>query len=212
MKMMRVTGSVSIMSWPIAAPVSAGTKVLPIDFSLDAGSGDIGEWREPGFDLDDDVRFVPGTSGTTGRKKQLGFSQHLLLQRIDDLETNLGAFAPRTLVHVPPTVPFGLMIILLKFRAGGTVVLPGIDHEATLKRLIEGACDDIIAAPAIHSILVSGLAQRNLRLSSIKRAMSGGGPVSPALIDAIRERISPELLQLLRLFGDRQYCGRTKRC
>jgi acyl-CoA synthetase (AMP-forming)/AMP-acid ligase II len=171
-----------------------GPKIVAIDLAWPGAAEPGTPAAATGFASEDDICVILGTSGSTGLRKQFGLSLHLLGQQMNDALTNLGPFHYRTLLHIPLTLSFGLMLALVKLRDGQQIVLPGRMERETLSMMKEGLIDDLFAPPAVYSAWIEMLKTENMRLATIKRALIGGSIASKALLASAQEFICKDLI------------------
>jgi acyl-CoA synthetase (AMP-forming)/AMP-acid ligase II len=170
-----------------------GTRVLALDLAVPESGFLAPPGNLPGFASPDDICIVMGSSGTTGVRKQLGYSLTLFKRMMDDLGVASGDLSGRFLLHVPPIMPYGLLMGLLVLISGGEIVFPAATARATLALLATGKVDEILAAPAVYAQWLDLLAKEPVALPPIKRATIGGSLASSALLAAVQRRICGNL-------------------
>jgi acyl-CoA synthetase (AMP-forming)/AMP-acid ligase II len=176
-----------------AASELHGERVLALDLAVPQSDCLAPPTALPGFESEDDICIVMGSSGTTGVRKQLGYSLAMLKQLVDDKRLSSGAPAGRFLLHIPPTMPVGLQMCLLVLNSGGEIVFPAATPRATLSLLAAGKVDEILAAPAVYAQWLDVLGKEPIALPPIERATIGGSLSSHALLTAVQDRICRNL-------------------
>jgi long-chain acyl-CoA synthetase len=177
-----------------AASELRGARVLALDLAAPQSGRLAPPASLPGFASPDDVCIIMGTSGSTGVRKQLGYSLALLEKLVDDKRISFGALNNRFLLHIPPTMPVGLQMCLLVLNSGGEIIFPAATPRATLALLAAGKVDEILAAPAMYARWLELLAKDRVALPPLKRAIMTGSLASRALITAVQDRICRNLI------------------
>jgi acyl-CoA synthetase (AMP-forming)/AMP-acid ligase II len=174
-----------------AASKFSGPKVVAMNLAWPDASEPGTPVPKSGFDSEDDICIILGTSGSTGLRKQVGMSLRLLTQFL----TN-GLYDPnsrRTLLHIPPTLMLGLILTLHKLMRGLQVVMPRRTDWDTLQLLMNGQADDVVAPPVVYSSWVELLKNENIRLNTLERALIGGSISSKALLASVQEYVCKNL-------------------
>ncbi len=167
----------------------SGPNIIAMDFSWPSALATGADAGGTGFDHEADICLIMGTSGTTGHRKQLGFSLALIQEKVEEKCVAFGPLARRTLLHIPPTTPFGLQIALLTLRSGGVVVLPKRTQPLTLSLLLAGGVDEIFAPPAAYSAWIEQLKTDGVKLRSLTRAVTTGSFAGEALVREVQTLI-----------------------
>lgn len=144
------------------------------------------------------IRF---TSGSTGEPKAAVRTHGFLLAQLRALETHLHLASGQVdLVTMP-------MFMLPNLAAGVTTVLPAADVRAPgrvdpaplVDQIRNGRVSRLTASPALLQRLADHCAQQRLTLDSLQRLDTGGAPVFPGLLDALR-RMAPQA-KIVAVYG-----------
>lgn len=174
-----------------AASKLSGPKVVAMNLGWPDASEPGTPVPKSGFDSEDDICIILGTSGSTGLRKQVGMSPGILTQYL--AHAMYEPFCQRTLLNIPATLPFGLILVLRKLMRGQLIVMPRRTDWETLQLLMDGQADDVVAPPAIYSSWVELLKNENLRLDTLKRALIGGSIASKALLASVQKHVCRDL-------------------
>ena len=140
----------------------------------------------------DDRLIINFTTGSTGPAKGVEYSHATVLAMVQTLPEHFGQDATdTTLVTLPLLGVFDLML-------GSTVVMAPTDPTRPARADPALLCDVInrfqtthmFASPALLHRLANHVDAHGLELPSFRRVISGGAPVSPALVERLRAHLS----------------------
>lgn len=148
------------------------------------------DFSAPEIDREDEAGIV-FTSGSTGIPKGVVFRHRMFVGQVELMRANFGMHPGE--VDLPTFPPFALFDPAL----GMTTVIPVMDFTRPAKAdpdmlvsLMETyGVTNVFGSPALMETLSRHVAASDIRLSGIKRMLSAGAPVPPAVI----ERMHPAL-------------------
>ncbi|MFJ9805564.1 fatty acid CoA ligase family protein [Streptomyces wuyuanensis] len=150
----------------------------------------------------DDVALIGYTTGSTGPAKPVEITVGMLRGMADGVEAgHFTADMTSTLVTMPLMGVFDL-------AAGRTVVVPrmnmgrvGAADPALLTDAIQRfGVNAMFASPALLGPLSAHLAETGAQVPSLRLVVSGGAPVSPALMSALRA-VLPDEARVFSTYG-----------
>jgi len=150
----------------------------------------------------DDLAAIVFTSGSTGIPKGVEYQHQHFAAQVEMLR-NAFQITPG-MVNMPTFPPFALFDPAL----GITSVIPDMDptcpakvNPAKLIDAIERFCVDMIfGSPALLDTLSRYGVKKGTKIKNIKSVISAGAPVSPEIIERMREILSPDA-QLFTPYG-----------
>lgn len=142
----------------------------------------------------DDVAAILFTSGSTGVPKGVVYRHRHFVAQVEMLRTMLAIEAGG--VDLPTFPPFALFDPAL----GLTSIIPDMDPtrpaQADPRKLVDAierfGITQMFGSPALIDNLSRYGQAHGLRLASLKRVMSAGAPVSPAVIDRMQAMLEPD--------------------
>jgi acyl-CoA synthetase (AMP-forming)/AMP-acid ligase II len=144
------------------------------------------------------IRF---TSGSTGAPKAAVRTHGFLVEQLRAIESNLHLQDGQIdLVTMP-------MFMLPNLAAGVTSIIPAADVRAPgridpaplVRQIQERRVDRLTASPALFHRLADYCARHQITLDSLRRLDTGGAPVFPGLLDALR-RLAPQA-EIVAVYG-----------
>ena len=138
-------------------------------------------------------RIFP-TSGTTGEQKSVAVTHAMMAARVraKDAAEPL-PLGTRLMVTMGPAGPYGFRDVLRTLGSGGTVVLLS-SLEVLAERLEADRVTWLVAPPATLISLVDARPRGAGPVPSLHTVEVGGSAMSPALYDAVRERVCPNVV------------------
>ena len=142
----------------------------------------------------DDVAAILFTSGSTGVPKGVVYRHRHFVAQVEMLRTMLAIEAGG--VDLPTFPPFALFDPAL----GLTSIIPDMDPtrpaQADPRKLVDAierfGITQMFGSPALIDKLSRYGQAHGLRLASLKRVMSAGAPVPPAVIDRMQTMLAPD--------------------
>lgn len=131
------------------------------------------------------------TSGTTGQRKAVGLSDRVHMGRIEARAT---IFEPLKLITIMPiggVVGFNLALFAL---VRGAPMYVATTSEDALDLIGQYGIESFIGSPVQILGLLRTATAKGVRPASLSVVRSAGGPLSPALIRGVRERLCPMLV------------------
>ena len=124
------------------------------------------------------------TAGTTGQSKGVLLSHKNLLANLEGCQRILDTGPADTFLGILPYFhAFGLTTsFLLPLLTGSRIVLcPSLNPQAILDKIMEERVTALIMVPTIYGLLLKHPGTAKADLGSVRMAVSGGGPLSPAI-------------------------------
>ncbi|XP_032591930.1 medium-chain acyl-CoA ligase ACSF2, mitochondrial isoform X2 [Drosophila grimshawi] len=140
---------------------------------------------------------VQFTSGTTGNPKAAVLSHYNFVNNGIHVGSRNELDGERICVQVPLFHAFGVGItIMAAMSKGATLVLPsaGFSPKDSLQAIVEEKCTVIHGTPTMYVDLVVAQRKEQLPLGKIKKAITGGAPVSPQLILDVKQVLGVEAM------------------
>jgi len=132
---------------------------------------------------DDDPALITFTSGSTGLPKALMRTHSVLRAQLDAIRATL----PLEGVEII-TMP---VVLLANLASGATSVIPSIDLRKPGAASADGLAQDILLTQATGIVAPPAMLDGLLRaepskLRSLRRIVTGGGPVMPSMVGALQ--------------------------
>ncbi|MFE9828873.1 AMP-binding protein [Streptomyces halstedii] len=155
--------------------------------------------REPGGD---ELAVIAFTSGSTGRPKGAEYRYATLAGQLDALTALLD---PR-----PDDVLLAgfLPVAMLGPLLGLTTLAPAVNHlapartpaKALVEPILEHGVTQILASPAVLTLIAGHCARHGIALPSVRRILSFGAPLRLHLAEALRQAV-PDATEILSVYG-----------
>ncbi|MEV3951726.1 AMP-binding protein, partial [Streptomyces halstedii] len=155
--------------------------------------------REPGGD---ELAVIAFTSGSTGRPKGAEYRYATLAGQLDALTALLD---PR-----PDDVLLAgfLPVAMLGPLLGLTTLAPAVNHlapartppKALVEPILEHRVTQILASPAVLTLIAGHCARHGIALPSVRRILSFGAPLRLHLAEALRQAV-PDATEILSVYG-----------
>jgi long-chain acyl-CoA synthetase len=156
----------------------------------------------PGFH-DDDCAVIMYTSGTTGRPKGAMITHHNISYAVDCYINDVGLTKnDATIILVPLFYVTGLIAQMMVFLSLGAkiVLLHRFDAELALKKIAEHRITHLHSVATVYLSLVTAMEKnKGLDLTCIRQALCGGGPITDALIERLKNSLP--WLEFRRIYG-----------
>lgn len=138
---------------------------------------------------EDDLALLIYTSGTTGRPKGVRLSHANLIQSVMSYAHTLGLTADdSTLIVVPLFYVTGLVaqLLLFLYLGGTTIIQPRFEPDAAVRLLHAHRITFFHAVATVFIKLTEAGSRSGIKLEHLRLACCGGGPVTPAVIAALK--------------------------
>ncbi|MPZ39792.1 MAG: AMP-binding protein [Rhizobiales bacterium] len=147
----------------------------------------------------DDLCRITLTSGTTGRPKAVALSHALLSARI---ARHISVFGPQVMQNVrmfsdlPVGTSLGFQFLIFTLWRGGLFVFPGKSFDDTIDAFHDFGVGCCLSSPGGLEVLLKWFERYPALQSEIDVIMSAGDMLPKPLVDRVRSRICPHLVNV----------------
>ena len=147
------------------------------------------------IDINEDIAFLPFSSGTTGLPKGVMMSHRNVMHNMEYLDVQLGRFGGNNMPHpILLVLPFyhvyGLVIISLfrTWRGKTVVTLPGFEPISYLKSIEKYKVENLNIVPPLMLFMLKHPLVDEYDMSSIKIVTTGAAPCSHNTVEAFLQK------------------------
>lgn len=157
----------------------------------------------PGYALDDDVRTIMFTSGTTGRPKGVPLTRENWKAAVEASAVHLDHKSDDEWLVAMPLHHVGGLAVLFRsaFVGGGVRMLPEFDAPSFADALADGVTMTSVVPTMLRRIL--DVDQR--QYAGLRAVLVGGGPIPPGLLEEAAGRGLP----VLPTYGMTETCAQV---
>jgi long-chain acyl-CoA synthetase len=152
---------------------------------------------------DKECAVVMYTSGTTGRPKGAMITHHNITCAVDCYVKDLGLTEnDSTIIMVPLFYVTGLIAQMMVFLSLGAkiVLLRRFDADLALQKIHQYQITHLHSVATVYLSLVTSMEKDpKLNLTCIRQALCGGGPITDALIEKLKQNLP--WLDFRRIYG-----------